>query len=156
MLKLKTETPLTLDFIHYFIHLNLLILFIKFLIRQGLNKISYNARHNILELRNILVQIRFTTSKTKVDVQYSKLGIQVTSRVAERLKTQGLRKLGNIRKISDLGGHIVQCLVFLQELRFCQQKLKNTQKQIPNVSFSIQFYWITPFCSKYFVRNCKL
>ena len=28
-----------------------------------------------------------TTSKTKRDIQYSKLGIRVASRVAERLKT---------------------------------------------------------------------
>ena len=31
-----------------------------------------------------------------------------------------LRKLGNIRKISNLGGDIAQCLVFLQDLRLCQ------------------------------------
>ena len=78
---------------------------------------SYNPGHNVLELYNILVQIRFTTSKRKLDIQYSKLGIRVASRVAERLKTQDLRKLGNIRKISNLGGHIAQCLVSLQELR---------------------------------------
>ena len=109
----------------------------------------YNPGHNILELYSILVQIRFPTSKTKLDIQYSKLGIRVTSRVAKQLKTQDLRKLGNIRKISNLGGHIVQCLVSLQELRLCEQQLKNTQKQIPNFSFPVQFYWITPCCSKY-------
>ena len=63
-------------------------------------------------------------------------------------------KLGNVRKISNLGGDIAQCLVSLQELTLCQQQLKNTQKQIPNFSFPVQFYWITPFCSKYFVRDC--
>ena len=46
----------------------------------------YNPGHNILELYNILVQIRFTTSKGKLDIWYSKLGIGVASRVAERLK----------------------------------------------------------------------
>ena len=92
----------------------------------------------------------------KIDIQYSKLGIQVSSRVAERLKTQDFRKLGNVRKISKLGEHIVQCLASLQELRLCEQQLKNTQKQIPNFSFPAQFYWITPFCSKYFVRDCSL
>ena len=30
------------------------------------------------------------------------------------------------------------------------------QKQIPSFSFPVQFYWITPFCSKYFVRDCRL
>ena len=115
---------------------------------------SYNPGHNIFELQNVLLEIQFTTSKTKLDIQYSKLGIRVASRVAEGLNIQDLRKLGNIRKISNLGGHIAQCLVSLQELRFCQQQLKNTQKQIPNFSSSIQFYRITQFCSKYFVWEC--
>ena len=48
---------------------------------------SYNLGHNILELYNVLVQIRLTTSKTRIDIQYSKLGIQVASPVAERLRT---------------------------------------------------------------------
>ena len=48
---------------------------------------AYNLGHNILELYNVLIQTRLTTSKTKRDIQYSKLGIQVASRVAERLKT---------------------------------------------------------------------
>ena len=112
-----------------------------------------NPGHNILELYNILVKIRFTSSKTKLDIQYSKLGTRVTSRVAERLKTQDLRKLGNIRKISSLGGHIAQCLVSLQELRLCQLQLKNTQKQVPNCSSPVQFYWIIPFSSRYFIRD---
>ena len=68
-------------------------------------------------------------------------------------KTQDLRKLGNIRKISNLGGHIAQCLVSLQEIRLWQQQLKYTQNLIPNFSFLVQFYWISPFCSKYFVRD---
>ena len=46
---------------------------------------TYNLGHNILELYNVLVKIRLTTSKTKRDIQYSKLGIRVTSRIAERL-----------------------------------------------------------------------
>ena len=32
----------------------------------------YNPGHNILELYNILVQVQFPTSKTKLDIQYSK------------------------------------------------------------------------------------
>ena len=31
-------------------------------------KVPYNSGHNILELYNILVQIRFTTSKRKLDI----------------------------------------------------------------------------------------
>ena len=49
----------------------------------------YNLGHNILEPYNVLVQIRLTTSKTKRAIQYSKLGVRVASRVAERLKDLG-------------------------------------------------------------------
>ena len=48
---------------------------------------NYNHGHNILELYNLLIQTRLTTSKIKCDIQYSKVGIRVASRVAERLKT---------------------------------------------------------------------
>ena len=54
----------------------------------------YSHGHNILELDNILIQTRLTTSKTKRDFQCSKLGIRVALRVAERLKTQENLKLG--------------------------------------------------------------
>ena len=47
----------------------------------------YSLGHNILELYNVLVQIRLITSKTKRGIQYSKLSIRVASQVAERLKT---------------------------------------------------------------------
>ena len=129
--------------------------FLQFLICGNLFE-NYNSGYDILELYNILVQIQFTTSKTKLDFQYSKLGIQVALQVAKQRKALDLRKLGNIREISNLGGHIAQCLVSLQELRLCQQQLKNMQKQIPNFSSPVQFYRIIPFCSKYFVRDCSL
>ena len=125
-------------------------------VQRAKRKFLDNPGHNILELYSILVQIRFPTSKRKLDIQYSKLGIRVASRIAERLRTQDLRKLGNIRKISTLGGHMAQCLVSIQELRLYQQHLKNTQKHVPNFSFPVQFYWITPFCYKYFLRDCSL
>ena len=48
---------------------------------------TYNLGRNILELYNVLVQIRLTTSKTKHDISYSKLGIRVASPVAKQLKT---------------------------------------------------------------------
>ena len=50
-------------------------------------KVIYNLGQNILEFYNLLVQIRLTTSKTKRNIQYSKLGVRVASGVAERLKT---------------------------------------------------------------------
>ena len=71
-----------------------------------LNIVNCNPGHNISKLYNILVKIRFTTSKTKLDIYYSKLGTRGASRVAEQLKTEDLRKLGNIRKSSNFGGNI--------------------------------------------------
>ena len=46
--------------------------------------------------------------------------MRVASWVAERLKIQNLRGLGNIRKISKLQRFIDQCLVLLPRWRFCQ------------------------------------
>ena len=62
--------------------------------------------------------------------------------------------LGNIRKISNLGDYIAQCLISLQQLTLCKQQLKRTQNQIRNFSFSIQFYWVIPFPLKYVIRCC--
>ena len=45
----------------------------------------YNPGHGILALFNNLVQVRVTTSKTILDIQYNKLGTRVASRVVERL-----------------------------------------------------------------------
>ena len=45
--------------------------------------LTYSLGHNILQLCNVLVQIRLTTSKTKRDIQYCKLGVKVVSLVAE-------------------------------------------------------------------------
>ena len=77
-----------------------------FSFETSLHCVNYNPGHNILELYNILVQIRFTTSKKKLDIYYSKLGMRVASRITERLKTYELRKFGNIRKMSNLNGRI--------------------------------------------------
>ena len=59
---------------------------IHFLYLKNIYEQHYNLRHNISELYNVLIQTRLTASKTKHDIEYSKLGIQVASRVAERLK----------------------------------------------------------------------
>ena len=44
--------------------------------------------------------------KTKPDIQCNKPGKQVASQFAEQLKTLDLRKLGNVRKMSNLGGDL--------------------------------------------------
>ena len=51
-------------------------------------------------------QVRFF--RTELDIYYNKLytSIQVVPQVVERLKTYDFRKLGNIKKVLNLGGVI--------------------------------------------------
>ena len=100
---------------------------------------SYNLGYNILELYNVLVQIRLTTSKTKRDIQYSKLAIRVASRVAERLKIQDFRKQGNIRKILNLGGDIAQCPVLFSEINFGNSSKKRHKLRYQTFLFLSNF-----------------
>ena len=44
-------------------------------------KFSENPYQNVLELYSVLVQVQFATSKTKLDIYYNKLSIQVALRV---------------------------------------------------------------------------
>ena len=101
-----------------------------------------------------IFQCRYNSQKVKGNL-ISSIANLVYELPHELLHDLILRILGNIRNISNLVRHIAQCLVSLQELRLCEQQLKNMQKQIPNFSFPVQFYWITPFCSKYFLQDCS-
>ena len=69
---------------------------------ESKKKFSDNFAHNILELYNVSVQIWSTTNKTKRDIHYSTLGIRVTSRVVERLKTKLSLLQGEKKHIEDL------------------------------------------------------
>ena len=53
--------------------------------------LNYNPGHNILELYNVLVQVRFATSKMKINIWYNKFGL----RVASGLQNNFSRILGN-------------------------------------------------------------
>ena len=72
------------------------------------------------------------------------VGIRVTSRVAERLKTQNLRKLGNISRISELGGDTAQSPISPPEMIFQQQ----LSKIMSIIAFYICliFFWFSTFC----------
>ena len=63
---------------------------------------NYNHLHSILRLFDVLSNFPFATSETMRDDCLETWHIRVTSRVAERLKTEDLRKLENIRKVSKL------------------------------------------------------
>ena len=52
----------------------------------------HNLGHNILALFSNLARVRIATSKTIHDIQYNKLDTRVALRVAERLKTQEIRR----------------------------------------------------------------
>ena len=123
-------------------------------VKGAKRKFSDNLGHNILELCNVLVNIRLTTSKTQRDIQDSKLRIRVASGLAERPDSQDLMKKGNNRKISNCGGDIAQCPLFLPEIKLQQQQSKKMQKQISTFSCPVQFYLISLSCSKYFVQDC--
>ena len=70
-----------------------------------------------MEPYNVSVQIPLSTSKTKCDTLYSKLGIWVTSQVAEWLKTLGNKeRLGK----SQVWVETAQDPVFLPEIKFWQ------------------------------------
>ena len=71
-------------------------------VKRAKKKLSDNFAHNILELCNVSVQIWLTTNKTKRDIHYSTLGIRVTSRVVERLKTKLSLLQGEKKHIEDL------------------------------------------------------
>ena len=59
----------------------------------------------------------------------------------------GLQKIRKYKKMSILGG--AQFPVSLSEIKLWQQ-----QQQISKFYCSVQFYWISLFCSKYFIRDC--
>ena len=79
----------------------------------------YNYVHNILRHFDRWANLLFTTMQVKRSVIISnKYGIRVPSRVAERLKTYDLRKLGNIRKILRFHRIIAQCPVLVPKWSF--------------------------------------
>ena len=51
-----------------------------------------------------LAQFLFTTSETELDYYHQKVSVRVASRVAERLETLDLRKLGNLKKVFGMIG----------------------------------------------------
>ena len=60
--------------------------------QRAKQKFSNNPGPNIWELYNVLAQVGFDTSKTKLDTQYNEPGVRVVSRVTKRFKTQEIKK----------------------------------------------------------------
>ena len=53
---------------------------------------NYNLAQNICRLFHVLVQFPFTTSESELDYCPKKLNLRITSRAAERHKTQEISK----------------------------------------------------------------
>ena len=79
---------------------------------------TYNNFHNILRIFDALPNFPFTGGETMCDFYLETWYIRVASPVAERLKTQYLRKLGNIRKVSKPYRMIAWYPVFLPKSQF--------------------------------------
>ena len=76
----------------------------------------------------ILVQVPFATSKVVIDIQYKKHCIRVASHVVERLKTQDIRKLGNIGNITKMAIDRAQYPIFLAQMKNLVVVVKNYPK----------------------------
>ena len=75
--------------------------------RKAQENFADNQFHNILRLFDVLPNFSFTISETMRDYYLLTWYIRVASPFAERLKTQNLRRLENIRKVSKLHRMIV-------------------------------------------------
>ena len=113
-----------------------------------------NQFHNILRLFDVLANFVFTTSETVGHYYLETQFVRVASRVAERLKTQDLRKLGNIRKLSKLHGMIAQYPGSLPKWKFCQYQQKALERQKLKFSCCVLFHMKTRVSLKYFVSYC--
>ena len=72
-------------------------------LRKNVSKVFYNSGHNFLGLYNILVEIRLTQVKRNLISCVVNLVYELPHELPNDLI---LRKLGNIIKLSNLGGHI--------------------------------------------------
>ena len=84
---------------------------------ESKRKFSENPGHNILAPFHNLVYVSINTTKTVFDIWHIKLSTRVASQVAEQLRTSDLRKLGNIRKMSNVGVEAAQCPVFFPVMK---------------------------------------
>ena len=81
--------------------------------------------------------------------------VRVASPVAERIKTQDLRRLGNNRKVSKRHRMIDQCPVFLSKRKFCQRQEKCPEKQQLKFACVTLFHMKTRVSLKYFITDCS-
>ena len=100
----------------------------------------------------VLAKVRFPTSKTKLDIQYNKRWIQVVLQNEQQFKIQDLKKLGNIRKISNLGRTQSSAQSFFQDIDF-GKSMKLYVKTDTKVFQSCPTFPDCSTCSKNFVQD---
>ena len=122
--------------------------------RKEKEKFLENQLHNILTLFNVLQSFPFTTCEAMSSYYLLTWYIQIASRVAEQLKTQDLRKLGNIRKVPKLQRMKGQCPGTLTKDKVRQHQKKSPEKQQLNFSGSVLFFMKTRASLKYVVTDC--
>ena len=116
---------------------------------------NYNQFHNILRLFDVLPNFPFITSETIGDYYLWTCYIRDASRVAERLKTYDLRKLGNIRKVSKFYRVIPSTQYPAPpKMKALLILAGNSWKQKLNFSRCALFYMKTRVSLKYFVSYC--
>ena len=124
----------------------LVIIFWNFTIFQYMPDSPQVKRNVISNVANLVYQL---PHDLRFKIFAARGALVLTQGGEKRLKILG--KLGRIRKISNLGGHIAQCPVSFQEIRLWQQQLKNMQKHVSHV-FPVQDFSIS---FQYFVWNCR-
>ena len=65
-------------------------------------ELNYNLGQKNCRFFYILAQFLFATSETELDYYPQKVNVRVTSRVAKRLTSWDIRKLGNFKKTPEL------------------------------------------------------
>ena len=111
---------------------------------------GYKFGQNICTLFHFLAQFVFTTSETELDYYHQK----VNARVAARLKTEDLRKLGSFKKIPEMFGFNSEYPAVHPKVKFWGFLLKKCKKSA--VKHSIEKPTLLNFVnfSLTFVQDC--
>ena len=121
-------------------------------VQRAKDNFSDNPGHNMLELYNALLQIYSPQVNPNSISSIIILEYKLPDELPNDLK---YRVLVNIRKISNLDGYRAQCPVFLPGIKLCQERSKNTDKQISKLCSLVQFYWVVIICCNRFVHDCS-
>ena len=112
-----------------------------------------NQFDNISGNFDVLPNFSFTTSETMNYYYLETCYLGVASQVAERLKTQHIRKLEKISKLCQHHGVVAYCSVFLPKEKLFQSQQKTLEKQKLNYSRRALFQVKARVSLKHFVTD---